>query len=173
MALIIEDGTGKTDSNSYASVSDVRAYAQARGVTLPTEDSSVESLIIRGMDYLEAQRDRYQGEKTYPDHPQALQWPRKCVEIDSYPWPEDAIPKELVAALSQCSMEIFAGNDLQPTTGTEGRVKKERVEGAVEREFMTATDMGSTGFAPSFPKVDALLAPLFGTGGAALRTVRV
>jgi hypothetical protein len=172
MALIVEDGTGKVDANSYVSVDDAMAYASARGVTLPTDPSAVESLIVKSMDYIEAQRARFQGEKTYPDHPQALQWPRACVEIDDYPFPEDAIPKELVAATCQCVMEIFAGGDLTPSTPAAGTmVKREKVD-VLETEYMTAADLGSTGFGPWFPKVENLLQPLYNVGGL-LRSVRV
>lgn len=171
MTLIVEDGTGMVDSNSYVSVADARTYALARGVTLPVDEATVESFIVQGMDYIEAKRLRFKGEKTYPDHPQALQWPRTCVDIDDYPFPENAIPPALVSALCQAAMEVFAGNDLSPTVVAGAAIKREKVD-VLETEYMTAQDMGTTGFGPAYPKVENLLAPLYNVGGV-LSTVRV
>jgi hypothetical protein len=161
-------------------------------VTLPADDPSVELLIVPGMDYLEGFRDRFQGSKTYTgipgfhadecftiplpadvdSHaPQELQWPRYGVVIDNVPVSGNTIPKELVSALCQCVLEIQAGNDLNPSTSGQ-TVKREKVD-VLETEYMTAQDMGfAADFSPTFPKVDALLAALFG-GGAVLKTVRM
>ena len=54
MALEIEDGTGKPNSNSYVTVAQARSYALARGVELPAAEAAVESLLVQAMDYLEA-----------------------------------------------------------------------------------------------------------------------
>lgn len=192
MALVKEDGTGVADANTYSLVAEVRAYAQARGVTLPADDPSVESLIIPAMDYLEGFRDRFKGSKTYTGiagfhaddcfsiplpadvdthAAQTLQWPRYGVEIDNVPISGNAIPRELTSALAQCVVEMSAGNDLNPTT-TGQVVKREKVD-VLETEYMTAQDMGfAADFSPSFPKVDALLAALF-NGGFSISTVRV
>lgn len=192
MALVKEDGTGVADANTYALVAEVRAYAQARGVTLPVDDSSVESLIIPSMDYLEGFRSRYQATKTYTGvagfhandefeiappadvdtHPaQLLQWPRYGVTIDGVPISGNTMPKELIAALCQCVMEIQAGNDLNPTTSGQV-VKREKVD-VLETEYMTSQDLGfEADFKPEFPKVNALLAALL-AAGSVLNTVRV
>lgn len=191
MALTKEDGTGVQNATTYSLAAEARAYAQARGATLPADDTSVESLIIKAMDYLEGFRSRYQASKTYTGvagfhacdnfqlpppadvdtHPaQALQWPRYGVTIDNVPISGNAIPVELTSALCQCVVELSAGNDLNPTTSGQV-VKREKVD-VLETEYMTAQDMGfAADFTPSFPKVDALLAPLFYANGS-LKTVR-
>lgn len=170
MALVIEDGTGKADSNSYVEVSEAQAYATARGITLPAD----ESLLIKAMDYLEAQRARYQGAKTNPGV-QALQWPRTGVILDcSYALPDNVIPVELKNAQMQLALEVFAGNTLLPSS--DGRVVKREKVDVIEREFMTGSDLGTGGLpSPSFPAVEALLAPLFAAcgGGFGLRSVRI
>jgi len=192
MALVKEDGTGVVGASTYALADEVRSFAQVRGVTLPSDDVAVESLIIGGMDYLEGFRGRYQGSKTYtgysgfyvdPCFPlplpldvdshtaQALQWPRYGVTIDDVPIDGNTIPSELVSALCQCVIELFAGNDLNPSTNGQV-VKREKVD-VLETEYMTGQDLGAdANFEPRFPKVDALLAPLFGTS-AFIKTVRV
>lgn len=174
MALEIEDGTGKPDSNSYVTVAQARAYALARGVTLPADDAQAEALLIQAMDYLEAQRGRYQGTKTYPGV-QALQWPRVGVIIDcDYSLPDNIIPTELKNAQMQLSMEVFNGLVLLPSS--DGRVVKREKVDVIETEYMTGQDLGASGsLGPSFPAVDALLEPLFNAcgGGFFLKTVRV
>jgi len=181
MALEIEDGTGKSNSNSYVTVAQAREYAQARGVVLPAEEPAVEALLIQAMDYLEAQRSRYQGRKTWPvgtvAHPaaQALQWPRTGVIIDcDYALPDNVIPTELKNAQMQLGMEVFSGLVLMPSS--DGRVVKREKVDVIETEYMTGQDLGAGGsMGPSFPAVDALLEPLFNAcgGGFFLKTVRV
>lgn len=177
MALVIEDGTGKSDATSYVEVATAEAYATARGVTLV----GTESKLVQAMDYLEAQRARYQGSKTWPvavvDPPhdaQALQFPRVGVVIDcDYEVPDNFIPSELKRAQMQYAIELQ--NGFNPFAGTDGMVVKKKKVDVLEKEFFSATDLGlSGGPVASIPAVDALLAPLFtacGTG-AFLRTVR-
>lgn len=174
MALVIEDGTGKDNATSYVTVAEARQYAQARGVTLPAAEEAVEAMLVQAMDYLEAQRWRYQGSKTYPGV-QALQWPRSGVILDChYRLASNVIPVELKKAQMQAALEVAAGLVLMPSS--DGRiVKREKVD-VIETEFMTGQDIGASGtMGPSFPALDALLEPLFEPcgGGFFLKTVRV
>jgi len=154
MALIVEDGSGVPGANSYIDVSEARAYADARGLSLPSDDQAVERLLVSAMDYLEARRAEYKGTKANPANP--LQWPRAGVEIDGVPFPSDAIPIELKWAQAQLAVEQAAGRDLMPTsTGKE--VISERVEGAVERKYNPSGDPNAQ---PIFTKVEAFLKPL-------------
>lgn len=182
MALEIEDGTGKADSNTYVGIADARAYATARGTTLPADDGAVEAMLHKAADYLESLRARYQGSKTWPapvvDPPhvrQAMQWPRTGVVIDcDYELPDNVIPDELKNAQMQYCIELQKGFDAMASN--DGRVVKKTKVDVIEKEFFSAVDMGLSGVpAASLPAVDALLAPLFsacGTGGL-VRTVRV
>lgn len=173
MALVIEDGTGMADSNSYVSLAAARSYASQRGVTLPADDAELEALMIQAMDYLEAQRARYQGTKTHPGV-QALQWPRVGVILDcTYELPDNVIPVELKAAQNQLTMEAFGGFALMPSS--DGRVVKREKVDVIETEFMTGQDAGTGSVGtPNFPAVEALLDPLFSAcgGGFFLKTVR-
>lgn len=183
MALEVEDGTGKAASNSYVSVAEYRAYAEARGVVLPIDDAEVEVQLVQAMDYVESFRAKYQGHKTWPrpdmdvshPHAQALQFPRTGVVLDcNYNLPDNVIPQELKQTQMQAAMEIHNGLVLMPSS--DGRVvKKEKVD-VIETEYMTAQDIGSGAVvgSPSFPLLEALLAPLFNAcgGGFFLRTRR-
>ena len=174
MALVVEDGTGLANATSYDSLANLRAFALARGIELPADDAEAEVLAIDAMDYLEAHRARYQGSKTHPGV-QALQWPRTGVVLDcSYSLPDNVIPTELKQAQGHLMIEAFSGTPLMPSS--DGRVVKREKVDVIEREFMTGKEMGTSGVpAPSFPTVDALLAPLITAcgGGFGLTTVRI
>lgn len=125
ITIIVEDGTGANlAANSYCAVADLRNYALLRSSALPVADDDCAVLLIKAMDYVEAQRDRYKGVKTSQannaillptyligdpryqwNNPsmvaaesaqdQPLQWPRTGVAIDSAILPNNVIPREL------------------------------------------------------------------------------
>lgn len=172
MALVVESGSGADPTaNTYTDAAAARAYALARGVTLPVDDAAVEAQLLRGMDYLEAQRARYQGTKTQPGV-QPLQWPRIDVQIDGADFPSDAIPRELIAAQSQLCIEQQNGATLMQ--GSDGRVVVREKVDVLEVQYASPDQFAATGVGgtPSYPAVDALLAPLFGSRAVGIRTVR-
>lgn len=178
MAIVVETGAGLANATSYVDIAAAEAYATARGVTL----QNTEQKLYLAMDYIEAQRARFQGSKTWPvavvDPPhdaQALQWPRTGVVIDcDVEWPDNAIPPELQKAQMQYCIELQ--NGFNPFASNDGMVVKKKKVDVIEKEFFSATELGISGTPQaSIPAVDALLAPLFsacGMGGL-LRTVRV
>lgn len=169
MALTIEDGSIVADANSYVTATEAKAYADARGLSLPTADADVEKLLIQAMDYLEAKRAEYQGDKTDPSN-QELQWPRTGVKIDCNDLASNVIPKELKQAQIVLAIEKNSGTDLQPTR-SEGFVKKE-VVGPIETEY---SEKIGVSVEPTITAVDALLTPLFNACGQrfTLTTLRV
>lgn len=169
MAIIVEDGTGKIDANSYATVTEARAYATARGVALP-DDSKVEAFLTLAMDYLESKK--YKGRQTYPDHPQALSWPRTGVYVDCELLPSNKVPRQMKSAQMQLVVEQGSGRSLMPST--DGTVVKRKKVDVLEKEFFSPEELGQSGAPmPSFPMVDALLADLISGRGFSLRTERV
>lgn len=168
MALVIEDGSIVTDANSYVTIDEARAYATARGKTLPVVDADLTALLISAMDYLEAQRARYQGSKVSAT--QELQFPREGVQIDGIDLEATAIPSILKQAQIRLAIEAAAGVDLMPTR-TGAFVKKEEV-GPIVTEY---SEKVGVSVEPEITAVEALLAPLFGavSVGFFLKTVRV
>lgn len=159
MPLVIENGSLVANANSYVSVADARAYAEARASTLPEENADVEAALFVAMDYLESLRAEFQGYKVSPGV-QALQWPRTGVQIDGWDFPIDAIPNELKFAQIQLAIESASGTDLMPT-GDGREVIRKKVD-VLETEWAP----GSGGAAqPVFIKVRAFLAPLLQSGG--------
>lgn len=166
MALTIEDGSGVAGANSYIDVAAARAYAVARGLTLPAADGDVEALLIKSMDFIEAYRGDFQGLKTAATN--SLQWPRTGVTLDGYPLAEDAIPQVLKDAQAQLAVDA-QNADLMPT-GSGREVVMERVD-VVQVQY---AESGNTNPQPIFTKAEALLKPLFKSGlFGSLRSLRV
>jgi len=117
-SIVVEDGTGKTDSNSYISEADLTTYATDRGVTL-SGDTAV--LLIHGMDYIESQE--FQGDKY--SEAQALQWPRAGVVLYGYDVDADHIPQLLKDALCEVAISIDGGDN--PLASEEREAESEQV----------------------------------------------
>lgn len=173
MALIIEDGTGKPDAQSYVDATDARAYALARGIELPPAPGSgvpdpVETQLILAMDFIESMEYEAKGRRSTTT--QAKSWPRTGVRLgcgcDLYP--SDQIPPNLIAA--QCQLVVYQvqGYDLQPVFDPSKRLVKRKKVDVLETEYVSPAEMGA-GFSvtvgPTFPVVDALLKPLYRVGG--------
>lgn len=132
MALIVETGSIVDGATSYVSLEDARAYAAARGVTLPADDAEAEAIIIKAMDFLESYADRFKGERVERDQP--LSWPRVGAVIEGWPWGPHEIPRQVVSAQLALIVEINGGADpFNPPADLP--VVRERVEGAVEVEY--------------------------------------
>lgn len=169
MSLIVEDGSIVVNANSYVTITEARAYATARALSLPAADADLEPLLISAMDYLEGKRSQYQGTKTNP-LTQALQWPRTVVQIDCVDFPSNAIPKELKDAQCRLACEQASGVDILPTKT--GPFITEETVGPLTTKYDAAQ---GTVTVPDMTAIDALLAPLFFPCKSSflLRTLRV
>lgn len=160
--LIIEDGTGKSDAQSYVDVAGFRAFTAARGIPVPSDDAQgnakIEQSLISAVDYLEITQC-WQGQRTKAE--QALSWPRKGVVINGASFPDNAIPANLKTAQIRLALEVLNGVDLMPTISGNAAdyVIKEKV-GPIETEYANPTEFSGQA---TFTAVDALLAPLLGT----------
>lgn len=166
MPVTIENGTGIENADSYVSVTEARAYAAARGLTLPVADADVEKLLVKATDYIESEKcGRYKGTRTYPAA-NKLKWPRFGVVIDGYLVLENEIPIQLKHAQCQLAIEL---QTVDPTPTTSGAVVKREKVDVIEREF--AIDYKSGQKPPVMTKVNLLLQPLI-RGGGMIRVVR-
>lgn len=150
------------DFNSYASVTDLRAFAVGRGYTVPADDGKCGQMLMQAMDYLEGQQ--WRGQRSSATQP--LSWPRSGVRFDGVDLPDDAIPQRLVDA--QCRLAIESQEiDLTPSVAGGGAVTMERVEGAVTVQYEPGTNKA----APSFPWLYSSLRGLV-VGGNQIRIER-
>ena len=136
MALIVEDGTGKLDSNTYVDAVDFNTWLSDRGLTLGGSLTD-ENLLLQATDYLETLS--YIGIKNTQE--QALLWPRSGAYIDGYLFPFDSIPKQLIDAQMQVAYSIDQGVNPLATIGQ--AVKKEKVD-VIEVEYQDGTISKST-----------------------------
>jgi hypothetical protein len=132
MTLIIEDGTGKPDAESYASAEDLDMYAVKFGVTIPAEVPAQEALLRRAALAMDGMT--WKGRKTNSE--QALCWPRRGVELDREIKPDHYLPARIQYGQMALAAEIHA-DDVDPIEKRKGAVTLERVEGAVTREYAT------------------------------------
>lgn len=162
MTLIVETGAGVTSSNTYCTVDEFRAYAEARGITsISTDDADYEVYLIKAMDKLESFGPRYQGTRVSVN--QSLQWPRMDVVVDDILVSSETIPRQLKYAQMAYAMESLAGEDLMPNQlpSTPAAVISEKI-GELEVHYAQSTNLRST---PAFAKADALLASLLKKSG--------
>ena len=155
MALIVEDGTGVANADSYISLADARTRAVILGVSLNATDGTAEQQLQQATLYIDREyRDNFQGTKMSRD--QALQWPRTPVLIDDYMLDSDSIPQELVDAQIYAAAQLEAGNSFY--SNNDGKsVKMEEVTGAVKVEYFNT---GKTGTQVRFSDVQNAINPL-------------
>jgi hypothetical protein len=160
MALIQETGAGLPNSNTYASVADLRSYAALRGVTVPTDDADCEVLLIKAMDRMEAERDNYQGDRVF--RTQALSMPRFNMYVDNWYVLSTEIPRNAIYA--QCAFAIEAQNlDLLPTVegNAPGPITQETV-GPITTVYANPGHVRRT---PAVTKAETLLKTLLKRNG--------
>lgn len=158
MTLILEDGTGKADANTYASVETLKAYAKARGATVPSSPAECEALLIKAMDYMRGLD--YIGDRATRD--QALDWPRYNVVIENFPYNSTTLPRQVEQA--QCALAIEAQKtELLPTTpgNTSGPVIEKTV-GPVTFKYANA---GRVNKVPAVAKADTILRTILKRNG--------
>ena len=161
MALVVENGSGLSGANSYASVSEADTYASDRGLTAWTGDTAAkEAALIRATDYLEATyREAWLGYRA--TQTQALSWPRTNVEVDLYPVPANTVPTAVKSATIEMAIRALTEN-LLADQGQ--RVKREKVD-VLEVEYADGSDA-----TVRYPFVGRMLSPYIyggaGEGGA-------
>lgn len=130
--LIIEDGAGLPDAESYATAAELVVYAGKFGVTVPVEEAAQEALLRRAALVMEGMN--WKGKKTSGD--QALAWPRRGVELDRAIQADNYLPVRIKYGQMALAAEIHA-DDIDPVEQRKGAVTREKVDGAVEREYAT------------------------------------
>lgn len=161
--LIIEDGTGKVDSQSYATVAELAAYAAGRGVALPATEPEQEALLINASDFLESLAIDPGFLGVRKTRAQALAWPRTGVAIDGFDILDTEIPRELKLAQMQLAIDSMTV-ELLPTAvaPTTGAVIEETVEGAVSVKYDKPGAVVSDGLLPgaTLARASAFVRPL-------------
>lgn len=129
MALIIEDGTGKADADSYATAAELVDYGTRYGVTVPDTEEEQEALLRQAAVQMNVMK--WKGHRANAD--QALAWPRSNVWIDGQLQPNSYIPSRIQYGQMALAAEIH-DNQVNPPDQRQGPVTKEKVD-ALEVEY--------------------------------------
>jgi hypothetical protein len=161
MAIVVEDGTGLANSNSYGSFAGYVAYWTDRGAVPAEAQAVIEANLVKATDYLGI-RFTWKGEKLTAA--QALDWPRACaygMPTADYPCgvPLEGVPLEVVRATYELGKRAIAGELApDPTVDASGQtvVSSRDKVGPLETERTFNGGAGGT-WVKKFPAVDSLL----------------
>lgn len=164
MALIVEDGTGKIDAESFASVAEADTRLAALGMTIWTDLSPTEKeqALRRATNYIEHQFYSYWLGYRYTAA-QALGWPRGDVVVNDFTVLHTVLPVAVRNATIDLALKAAAG-DLNPDVGGEYPVKKKKI-GPIEKEYDTSGSQTK-----SYRAITMLLKPYLKSSGT--RVVR-
>ncbi len=158
MAIIAEDGTGKSDAQSYLSVADADAYFTARGIAAWTgANSAKEAALIAATEYIDIRwGDLLKGSLEFPDT-QALLFPRLNV-YDNEGRALTGIPQRLERATAEYALISLSQSLMpNPTIESRGKIVTEESE---ETGPIKETKKYHSGYLTKrpYPKADALMA---------------
>ena len=168
MALIVETGAIVANADTFATVDELRAYAAKRGATVPAGDEACEVLLIKAMDYLQAQEQRLKGWKVQEYQP--LAWPRVGVVVDRYELPLDEIPRDVKSAQMQLAIDAQT-IDLQPIVDVlkqTGPVIEKTVDVITTKYAAPVQGLATS----RFGKADGLMAKFYAGSANEARVVR-
>lgn len=152
MALIVEDGTGKPDAQSYVSVADADAILAARGYTAWAgyTEAQKEARLINAAAYIDG---AYAFTGTTITKTQALSWPRTgAYTSDGWAIDIDEIPAAVKAGQCLAALE----ETLLETLDRGGLVQSETV-GPVSVTYANGAPAGK-----SFPQITMALRSVLG-----------
>ena len=161
--IIVEDGTAKTDSNSYVSEAEALLYHSNMGNSewASATDEQRQVALIRGTKALDGNyRARWKGvQYDYPN--QALEFPRSGIVVKGVSLGVNVIPENLKEACCECALrELASKGSMTPDLQRGGEVKKVKAD-TVSIEFESGASTTTT-----FTAIDNLLEHLVeGMGG--------
>ncbi|MGB0749058.1 MAG: DnaT-like ssDNA-binding protein [Magnetospiraceae bacterium] len=154
MALIVEDGSGKTDAESYVTLAEANIFWAARNdaVWADAGDLEKEAALRAATEYLDV---AYVWKGVRVAVSQALAWPRYgVVDRDGFAVDYDAVPDAVRTALNHLAHAAL-GEDLLPAEDAASRIKRQREKvDVIETETEYAPGTSSR---KRFPLVDRLV----------------
>lgn len=162
MAFVVEDGTGKSDANSYASVAQADAYFFDRMITgWSGTTTEKQAYLIKATDYIDTRFGRkFISSKS--SETQSLEFPR--VDISG-------IPAKLIMATCEYALRAktspLAPDPVQDATGGKVAAKK-TIVGPITTSITYAEKISISHF-KMYPYADELLATLVLSGKTVYR----
>ena len=166
MALIVEDGTGLADAQSYISVVDADTYHSERGNAdwAAADAAAKEASLIKATEYLDGKYgNRWLGWRR--SSTQALDWPRDDV-LDELGTEYTGVPRKLAQATTVVALKVIQGADVSPDLDRGGKVHSESV-GKITTVFQTGAPAQTL-----YTAVSRLLTGLVRSAGPGVRITR-
>jgi hypothetical protein len=164
MALIVEDGTGKTDSESYVTVAAASARLSALGDTsfaALASDALREQALRKATNYME-QRYRLRWRGTRLLRAQALSWPRYGAVVDGWDLDSTVVPPDVSNACADLAL-LSLTETLNPNI--DRTVIREKV-GPLETEYAPGSPL-----VKRWSAVEQSLTPYFKMGAMSAELV--
>jgi hypothetical protein len=169
MPIIVEDGTGLPDSNSYVSVEEATDYATAIGAEFSSDDEASLVSATQAMDLLYG--GKYRGTKMTAE--QALLFPRtEFTDANGFIRPAGTIPAELKKATIEAAISQQAGVALISNPTRDGLItRKTNKVGDLEQTFEYSDAATSTS---QLTKVGLTISPILKAGSSSsIRSVHI
>ncbi len=165
MSLIVEDGTGLANAESYVSVADCDTYHTANNNATWTGTTAVKEAALRAATrYLDGNyRSRWIGSRQ--SQTQALEWPR-YEAYDSQGFGFDAVPDDLVTAC--CELALRALSAALKSDEERGGAISSLTVGPISIGYASAAPPGTV-----YRSVDDILSRLLTFAHGGVRIVRV
>lgn len=171
MSIVVEDGTGLTNSDAYISVADADTYHTnyTGSASWSAASTAVKEIAIRNAtQYLDLKYGQlWHGRRT--NETQALDWPRYgLVDKDGYPIDFDEMPTSLTRSCAELSSRHVDGDTLiADVATTDGGIKSEAVSvGSVSSDV---TYVGTKPTAKKYTVVQNFIASYIGNHGRIAR----
>lgn len=175
MAFVVEDGTGKVDSNAYVSVEAFINYWIDRGLDLTDrEPDAVQAAIVKATDYVEVRYgQRWRGIRSSTAKAalteQALSWPRAGVYTrDGVAIKETVLPPKLIAAICEYAKRALSV-ELLPDPTVDPNVKSISTSVGPVRESIEYAGAGAVQTVRPYPMADRWLDEFTAPGGGVIR----
>ena len=152
--LIVEDGSQVTNSNSFVSDAEYKAYANLRGLTVAATQPDREAHLIAAMDYLKSIECNVQGRRV--SSTQSLMFPRLDVWLYGYTVNSDVIPQEIKNA--QMEAAAFSTSNEILTNSTNDNIKSQQLD-VMRVEYFSGGSMNKVNMQRVNAQLSALLQP--------------
>jgi hypothetical protein len=166
MALIVEDGAGRTDADSYASLTFADAYHVSMGnASWAAETEGARETALRRATVYADNAYTWRGLRSWPE--QSLAWPRGGVVSDNIDIPSNEVPIQLQRAVCELALKALTA-DLMPDVSSD--VVTAEAVGPVSVSYGNPRNGGLM----RFSLVDSMLRDLLLSGGSggSVRVVR-
>lgn len=129
--LTVEDGSIVTGANSFVTDTELKAYANLRGLSVPATQPEREALLVKAMDFINCNEKDMQGRRVSSD--QLLSFPRIGVWVNDFFIDSTEIPATLKDA--QCEAAIASQTINLLTNETVDNIQSKKLDGLAKSYF--------------------------------------